>query len=72
MYRGIACRLRLEVILRLAEGEASFYGDDFDCSGGKLRMGIDAGSHSRAAKRKFLQALGRILDTVDGELIWRA
>jgi hypothetical protein len=72
VYRGIACRLRLKVILRLAEREAGFYGDDFACSGGKLRMGIDAGSYSRAAKRKFLQAFGRVLNAVEASSICRA
>ena len=34
----------------------------------ELRVGIDAGSDSRTAKRKLSQALRRILDTIDGEL----
>ncbi|MCE3240489.1 MAG: hypothetical protein K0Q83_996 [Deltaproteobacteria bacterium] len=68
MDRGIPSRLCLKVILRVAKGEAGLCGDDFDCLRSKLRMGIDAGAHSRAAKSKFLQAFRRILDAFDRKL----
>ena len=68
MDRGILSRLCLKVILRLAKGEAGLCGDDFDCLRSKLRMGIDAGAHSRAAKSKFLQAFRRVLDDFDRKL----
>jgi hypothetical protein len=59
MDRGVACRLRLKMILRLAKGEAGFCGDDLDCLRSKLGVGIDTGPDSRAAKSKFLQTLRR-------------
>jgi hypothetical protein len=57
MDRGVACRLRLKMILRLAKGEAGFCGDDLDCLRSKLGVGIDTGPDSRAAKEQVLADL---------------
>lgn len=68
MNARVACRLGLEVILRLAKGQPGFLRDDFDRLRSKLRVGIDAGTDRSHAKSEFLQTFGCILDTLNRKL----
>ncbi len=54
-HRRVLGRLRLEVVVGLAKGEAGDCGEAGDHPAGELGMGVDAGAHGRAAQGQFAQ-----------------